>query len=274
MALQCLAVLRTVDARAHHYLKHAAHHLFRRHIHRAGHWIAHPIVTPATMRVMVCTLAGLGAIGIGGAAITGTRFHSLPTGQFEGATTPPFSAVPSGPDGPAGAPTPSDPSAVGGLSDPPTPSDPSAVGGLSDPPIPSDPGATGGLSDPPTVAPGEDDDPVDPSFLSDPSAGGSTDPPPDPRDPDFSPDPSGQPTAIPEPASIIVLTMGLLALAVVRRKAIRCASAARSPAVPVADGRGGRQTGQAPSPAEPSRTAPGQPKGRRTARSSPRRAPS
>ena len=199
MALQCLAVLRTVGARAHHYLKHAGHHLFRQHIHRAGHWIAHPIVTPATVRVTVCTLASLGAIGIGGAAVTGTRFHSLPTGQFDGATTSPFAAVPSGP---------------AGQSIPPIPS--------ADPPIPSDPRATDGLSDPPSVDPGEYDDPVDPSFLSDPSAGGSTDPPPpDPRDPDFSPDPSGAPTVIPEPASVVVLTMGLLGLAVSRRKAIR-----------------------------------------------------
>jgi hypothetical protein len=205
MALQCLAVLRAVSAHTHHHVKHAVHHLLQGHIHRAGHWIAHPIITPATVRVTVCTLAGVGAIGIGGAAISGTSFHSLLAGQFDGTTTPPSAAVLSRPGGPAGVPT---------------AFDPDRIGGLSDPPVRSDPSAADGYFDRPSVIPGEDDDPVDPSFLSDPTAGGSTDPPPDPRDPDFS-DPSGPPTAIPEPASIILLTTGLLGLAIAGRKVTR-----------------------------------------------------
>jgi len=77
MALQCWTVLRAVGARAHHYVKHAAHHLGRHHVHRAGHWIAHHLVAPTAVRVTVCTLAGLGAMGLPAHSSVGRIFTRL-----------------------------------------------------------------------------------------------------------------------------------------------------------------------------------------------------
>ena len=204
MVLQCLAVLRTVRASTHDYVKHAVHRFVRHHMHHSGHWIAHEIVAPATVRVAVCTLAGLGAIGIGSATVMETRFHSHVPGKSDSPAILPLTPVSSGTGSSAIAWIRFDPGTADGMSDPPIPLDASVIVG----------------SDPSPFNPAEGGDLIDPLLFLDYSADGVTDqlPPSEPAHPGFSSDPSGSPTTVPEPASTTVLAVALLRLAVCRRK--------------------------------------------------------
>jgi hypothetical protein len=218
MALQCLLV-RTLGANAHRLFRRVAHRLVRRRVRHAHHAILRGIVPakPVVIPAMVCMFIGIAGLVTGGvksglsvtteSGESGSSSPNYPLSGDEGEVTGFLNLHSSFNPRTARSilddPTSSfDPSEVSGFLDPAFASYPSAVGDFMDPASSFGSSEVSGFLDPvSTFGSSEVSGFLDPASSFDPSEGSL------PNDPN-------QPVGAPEPASILILGMSLLVLAI------------------------------------------------------------